>query len=453
MSQKKLGLFDLTMIVVSLTIGMGIFRTPVVAAAKAGTPAIFFLAWLIGGIVALCGALTYAEIGSRYPVTGGYYKVFSYGYHPSLAFAVNCIILVSNAASTALVAVIGAEYIGHFFYTGPTPQLFKQGVTIGAVAIFYIINMLGLKMSSRVQNFLILVKISLILLLLLSLFGNYPIPSVVPGSASTVPHTPLSPLDFFKALGIGLIAVSFTYGGYQQSINFGGDVKDAARIMPRGITYGIGLIIALYLSINFVYVRVIGFEQLKTADSIAAILIKHLFGPIGENILRVLMFLSVLAYVNVLLMSNPRVMYAMSEEGILPAVFKMRTRRHDVIAWSLTAFSLVIIITVLFGSTVERIINYAIFLDSIGMSTSAATIFILRRRKVGEDKENIYRMKLFPLMPLIFILAYSLVAVSIVVDDPASAVYGVGIFVCFFVLYFAARARRRMGGDAVVRNK
>src|SRR3989442_12342286 len=116
MDQKpRVRLFDLTMIVVSLVIGMGIFRTPVVAASKAGTPAIFFLAWLTGGFVALCGALTYAEIGSRYPVTGGYYKVFSYGYHPSLAFAINCIILVSNAASTAIVGLIGAEYIGHFF--------------------------------------------------------------------------------------------------------------------------------------------------------------------------------------------------------------------------------------------------------------------------------------------------------------------------------------------------
>lgn len=155
MGQKKLGLFDLTMIVVSLTIGMGIFRTPVVAAYKAGTPTLFFLAWFIGGLVALCGALTYAEIGSRYPVTGGYYRIFSYAYHPSLAFAINCIILVSNAGSTALVAVIGAEYIGRFFFDGPPPVLFKQGVTMGAVAVFYIVNLLGIKMSSRVQNALI----------------------------------------------------------------------------------------------------------------------------------------------------------------------------------------------------------------------------------------------------------------------------------------------------------
>jgi APA family basic amino acid/polyamine antiporter len=444
-NSKKLGLFDLTMIVVSLTIGMGIFRTPVVAAAKAGTPSIFFMAWLIGGLVALCGALTYAEIGSRYPVMGGYYKVFSYGYHPSLAFAVNCIVLVSNAASTALVAVIGVEYLGHFFYEGPTPEIFKQGVTIGVVIVFFTINMLGLKMSSRVQNVLILVKISLILLLLLSVFGHYPV-TAISGNTITAPAHPGdhsgSPLGFLKALGIALIAVSFTYGGYQQSINFGGEVANPARTIPRGIGYGIMIILALYLSLNFVYVSVIGFEQLRTADSIAAILIRHLFGPTGESILRIAMFLSVLAYVNVLMMSNPRVMYAMSQEGILPAAFSKRTRKHEVIVWSLTAFSLVIVITLLYSSTVNKLINYTIFLDSIGMSTSAATIFILRRRKVGEG-EDIYRMRLFPLMPLIFILAYTGVAASIIIDDPVTAGYGALIFGCFFVIYFAVRFGRR----------
>jgi len=441
MGQKKLGLFDLTMIVVSLTIGMGIFRTPVVAAYKAGTPTLFFLAWFIGGLVALCGALTYAEIGSRYPVTGGYYRIFSYAYHPSLAFAINCIILVSNAGSTALVAVIGAEYIGRFFFDGPPSVLFKQGVTLSAVAVFYIINLLGIKMSSRVLNVFILIKISLIALLLLSVFGNYPIAATA-GPVAAAPG-PSSFGGVLKALGIGLVAISFTYGGYQQSINFGGDVKDPARIMPKGITYGICIILLLYLSINFVYVKVIGFESLKHADSIAALLIKHLFGPIGENILRVLMFLSVLAYVNVLLMSNPRVMYAMSEEGILPAAFKKKTRKHDAIVWSLTAFSLVIVLTLVFTSAVEKIINYTIFLDSIGMSTSAACLFILRRRKIGEERGDVYRMRLFPLMPLIFIFAYISIATSIVFDDPLTAGYGVLIFALFFGLYFVIRRAKK----------
>src|ERR1700742_3444858 len=141
MSKKQLNLFDLVMIVVSLVIGMGIFKVPVAVADRTGTPLLFFMAWLVGGGIALCGGLTYAEIGSRYPVTGGYYKIFSYGYHPSLAFAVNCIILVSNAASTAAVGVMGAEYIGYFFYGDQaTPVLFKQLVTAGAVAFFYVIN-------------------------------------------------------------------------------------------------------------------------------------------------------------------------------------------------------------------------------------------------------------------------------------------------------------------------
>ncbi|HEY8970449.1 MAG TPA: APC family permease, partial [Puia sp.] len=326
--------------------------------------------------------------------------------------------------------------IGRFFFDGPPPALFKQGVTMGAVAVFYIVNLLGIKMSSRVQNALILIKISLIILLLLSVFGNYPIGTTGAPVAASVPS---SLGGMLKALAIGLIAVSFTYGGYQQTINFGGDVKDPARIMPKGITYGICIILLLYLSINFVYVKVIGFESLKDADSIAALLIKHLFGPVGESILRVLMFLSVLAYVNVLLMSNPRVMYAMSEEGILPAVFKKKTRKHDAIVWSLTAFSLAIILTLVFTSAVEKIINYTIFLDSIGMSTSAACLFILRKRKIGEERGDVYRMRLFPILPLIFISSYIGIATSIVLDDPLTACYGVLIFVSFFVLYFIVR--------------
>src|SRR5436853_7007335 len=114
-SKNKLGLFDFTMIVVSLVIGMGIFRTPVNVAAASPSPFVFYLAWVAGGLVALCGALTYAEIGSRLPVMGGYYKVFSYAYHPSIAFAINCIILVSNAASVAAVALVGGEYITGIF--------------------------------------------------------------------------------------------------------------------------------------------------------------------------------------------------------------------------------------------------------------------------------------------------------------------------------------------------
>ncbi len=425
------------MIVVSLVIGMGIFRTPVVAASRAGSPGIFFLAWGLGGVIALCGALTYAEIGSRYPVTGAYYKIFSLAYHPSLAFSINCIELVSNAGSTALVGVVGAEYIGHFFYPGPAPAVFRGGVTAAAVAVFYVINLLGLKMSSRVQNILTILKLTLILLLLAAFFGTHPLPGPIAAVAG-----PSHPIGFFKALGFALVAVSFSYGGYQQTINFGGEVRNASRVVPRGIGYGIAIIITLYLSLNFVYVKVIGFHQLQTADSIAAQLMGHLFGPTGDAILRCLMFFSVLAYVNVSVMSNPRVMFAMSEERILPAIFRKTTARQGVIIWSLTAFSAAIVLTLFFTSAVDRLINYTIFLDSIAFAFSASTLFILRRKRMGEDRA-IFRMKGYPWIPGFFILAYISVTVSVAVSDPLSAFYCLIIFAIFFILYFILRSIKK----------
>src|SRR5215217_5344201 len=133
-NKPKLTLFDLTMIVIGLVIGMGIFRTARDAASESLTPSIYFAAWIVGGIVALCGALTYAEIGSRYPVTGGYYKIFSVCYHPSIAFAINCIIVVSNAASVAGVSLIGAEYLSKVILD-PAMQTVDYRILIAAISI------------------------------------------------------------------------------------------------------------------------------------------------------------------------------------------------------------------------------------------------------------------------------------------------------------------------------
>jgi basic amino acid/polyamine antiporter, APA family len=430
--QSRLGVFDLTMIVVSLVIGMGIFKTPVNVAAAAKIPAIFFSAWIIGGLVAFCGALTYAEIGSRYPVTGGYYKIFSYCYHPALGFMINCIILVSNAASTSAVALIGAEYITHSFLpvamqTGTTEQF----IAIGAIAVFFVINLLGLRLSSMTQNILTVVKISMVVILIMAIF--------TPAARAHHLITPVSDqVDWFsyiRALGVCLIAVSFSYGGYQQTINFGDEVKNANKVIPRAIFFGIVIIIVLYLAINYAYYRVIGFDQLKTANAIAAQLAASLFGVAGGKLFSLLLFISVLAYVNVLLLSNPRVIYAMSTDGILPAFFKKRNQRKQTLVPALTAFTAVCIITLFLTNKFNQLLNYTIFLDSIGMATSAGTIFILRKKTAHLDKTKIYSMKLYPLMPLIFITAYTFVAVSIITSDYQAALYGTLLFAGFFPLY------------------
>src|SRR3954462_9858444 len=131
--KQKLSLFDLTMIVVGLVIGMGIFRTAATSAKFALNPTIFFTAWVAGGLIALCGALTYAEIGSRYPVTGGYYRIFSYAYHPSIAFSINCIILISNAASLAAVALIGSGYISQVIFGDLATDTVKSFIAVAAI--------------------------------------------------------------------------------------------------------------------------------------------------------------------------------------------------------------------------------------------------------------------------------------------------------------------------------
>lgn len=443
MDQKpKLNLFDLTMIVVGLVIGMGIFRTASDAAKAAVTPSVFFAAWVAGGLIALCGALTYAEIGSRFPVTGGYYKIFAECYHPSIAFSINCIILISNAASMSGVALIGSEYFSSVIFKTESAPLTKAFIAMSAIGMFYGVNLMGLRMSATMQNILMIIKIGMIVLLISSLF----LPSVMP--VNTIQSSPdLTLCDYIKSFGIALIAVSFTYGGYQQTINFGDEIRKPRQTIPTGIFIGILIIIALYLAVSFAYYKAIGFEELKTSRGIAAIVAARMFGPTGRYVFSILLFVAVLGYVNVLLLSNPRVMYAMGTDGILPKAFMRRDENKNVLTVSLTAFAGIGIIVLFFAKTFDKILGFTIFLDSIGMATSAATIFILRKRTKHLNGTGIYQMKLYPLLPLIFIAAYVFVGISIWVSTPQLAWTGLVVFAAFLIIYFVVTKSKKNISD------
>src|SRR5579859_966908 len=163
--QPRLNRLDLTMIVISLVVGMGIFATPSDTAKEVGNQWLFLGAWAFGGLVSLCGALTFAEIGSRYPIAGGFYKVYSYCYHPAFAFMINWVLVISNAASVAAVALIGSDYIKPFLLPASLQNAMGTHIiTIASVLILYVINFLGIKTSARTQNLLISFKIGLILL-------------------------------------------------------------------------------------------------------------------------------------------------------------------------------------------------------------------------------------------------------------------------------------------------
>ena len=434
-----LGLFDLTMIVIGLVIGMGIFRTSKDAAQAALTPTIFFAAWITGGLVAICGALTYAEIGSRYPVTGGYYKIFSYAYHPSIAFAINCIILISNAASLSGVALIGSEYIAPLLFDKSAAGIAKPFIAMSAVILFYGVNLMGLRMSSKTQNVLMIIKISMLVVLIAALF--------FPQLYNHDPKPVISENAGFWAIvlsfGVALKATSFTYGGYQQTINFGEEIKNPQKNIPRGIFIGTIVIILLYLSVSFSYYKIIGFNELKETSGIASIVAGKMFGPTGTYLSSILLFVAVLAYVNVLLLSNPRVMYAMSEDGILPKSFRKKDEKRDVLTISLTVFAAVCVVVLFFADTFDKILSFTIFLDSIGMATSAATIFILRKRTKHLDGTGIYSMKLYPVLPILFILAYIFVGTIIAITNPMYAVIGISVFTAFLLVYLLTRKLRK----------
>lgn len=441
-SVNKLNLFSFTMIVVGLVIGMGIFRTAATSAKDAIAPSVYFSAWIIGGLVALCGALTYAEIGSRFPVTGGYYKVFAQAYHPSIAFAINCLILVSNAASLSGVALIGSGYILKLF-PGEWNDIHKALVSSGAIIVFYFINLRGLKMSSIAQNILMLIKIAMILVLIAALFFPDKYATVIPESPTLPIAGSSSYIDWITSLGVSLIAVSFTYGGYQQTINFGNEVQNPTKNIPRGIFMGIAIIIALYLLVNLSYYNLVGFTQMKGEKEIAYVVIDKIFGKTGATVFSAFLFLGVLAYVNGLLLSNPRVMYAMGDDGSLPKIFAKQNEKTNVLTFSLTVFAAVCIIILFFAQQFEKILTFTIFLDCFGMVLSSATIFWFRKKTKHLDGTGIYKMKLFPLMPVIFMAAYLFVGTSIAIADPKAAVTGLGVLAVFVLIYFLFHKKKQ----------
>jgi APA family basic amino acid/polyamine antiporter len=293
-------------------------------------------------------------------------------------------------------------------------------------------------MSSTTQNILMMIKIGMILLIVAAIF----FPSSHVASVIEVPKGDFTFMDYVKSFGLALIAVSFTYGGYQQTINFGDEVKEPQKNLPRGIFIGIMVIILLYLSVSYAYYNVIGFEELKTTKGIAAIVAERMFGPTGKFAFSILLFIAVLAYVNVLLLSNPRVMFAMSEDGILPKSFSKKDEKRDVLTVSLTVYALLSVIVLFFADTFDKILGFTIFLDSIGMAFSAATIFIIRKRTKHLDKSKIYSMKFFPVMPIVFIAAYVFVATSIAIDKPETALTATAVLASFLIIYFLTRKKK-----------
>ena len=353
---------------------------------------------------------------------------------------INWVLVISNASSVAAVALLGAEYINPILL--PANLQNSTGTrltTIATVLVLYGINFLGIKLSAQTQNVLTIFKVGMILLLCTVIFKS---DAHAVNPVTAIPHTG----NVITAFGLSMVAVFFTYTGYAQTINFGGDIINAKKNIPKAIFFGIGTVIALYLAINYAYYYVLGIGGLQQNHTLAATLAGVIFGATGYKITSILMFVSVVAYVNVNIMSSPRIYYAMAEDGILPPIFKRLNPKTQVQEFGMSFFVVAILIILFFVGSFSDMLKYVMFFELIGISLAAISIFILRKKTKDLDVSDIYTIKWFPLIPIIFILAYWFVTINIFItfkENPFAAFWCLAAYALGLAIYYIGKRKQK----------
>ncbi len=434
--QARLSTFDTAMVVFSLVVGIGIFRAPAIVAGAAGSTDLFFTAWIVGGVISLIGALTFAEIGSRHPRAGGYYRVVADCYHPTLAFMLNWSQTLMQGAGAAGVAFIGADYLMPVLLPAQwrTPQA-SLSLACGTMLILLLLNYSGVRPGARTQNFLSTLKIVMILglgVLALVLAPRVHVAEAAPTSA------------WGLRLTSALIPCFYAYGGYHLTMNLGADLKDARRRFPIAITVGMLTVVALYLLLNFAYQRVLGTSGIASSKLVAAALSRATFGPYGEALISVAVFLSAAGFVNATIIHMPRSFYAMAQDGVLPRAFLRVNPDTQVQEVGLLFFGATMLIPAFLLGSFERLLNYVIFTDTLTLAVVASTLFVLRHRRAGDgdgdgDGDGGYSMLGYPLLPALYILCLLGAATRVFTMEPNLALSGIFVLLTGWPLFQLGR--------------
>jgi APA family basic amino acid/polyamine antiporter len=422
--RPRLSTFDTAMVVFSLVVGIGIFRTPAMVAGAAVTTSLFFTAWIAAGLISLIGALTFAEIGSRYPRAGGYYRVVADCYRPTLAFMLNWSQTLMQGAGAAGVAFIGAEYLMPVIlppqWRTPYASLVLACATM---LILLVLNYRGVRPGALVQNLLSLLKIVMILgLAVLALLLAPRLPTLEPVSA-----TPAG-----MRLASALIPCFYAYGGYQLTMNLGADLKDARRRFPLAITAGMFSVVGLYLLLNFAYQRVLGTGGIADSKLVAAALSRATFGPFGEVLISLAVYLSAAGFVNATIIQMPRSFYAMAQDGVLPRAFLRVNPHTQVQEVGLLFFGATMLLPAFVLGSFEKLLHYIIFTDTLTLAVVASTVFVLRRRHTGDGG---FSMPGYPLLPALYIVCLLGVGARVCSLEPALALTGTLILLTGWPLF------------------
>jgi basic amino acid/polyamine antiporter, APA family len=432
----KLGTFDTAMVVVSLVVGIGIFRTPAIVARAAGTPGLFYAAWAIGGLVSLLGALVFAEIGSRHPRAGGYYRVVADCYSPVLAFMLNWAQTIMQGAGAAGVAFIGAEYlVGLLLPPGRRSDSAVFFCALALMAALLVLNGLGIRVGSRTQNVLSMSKI--VMIAGLAAVALALAPRAAGGAPAIDTRSP------GLALAAALIPVFYACGGYHMTMNLGADVKDARRRFPLAVTAGMLAVVGLYLLLNFAYERTLGLSGVAGSNLVAAALARASLGAAGEAVVSAAIFLSAAGFVNATVLQMPRSYYAMAEDGVLPRTFLRIDPRTQVQMAGLLLFGATMLVPAFLLGSFEKLLNYIIFTDALTLVVVSSTLFVLRRR--GEGGPDAFRIPAYPVLPALYVLALAAVAAQVAWSEPPLALAGGAILLTGWPLFVLGR---RLSGRA-----
>ncbi|MGE3107392.1 MAG: APC family permease [Phycisphaerales bacterium] len=442
--RRVLGLADASCVVIGAIIGVGIFFNPSRIASLTGDPTLALTSWLIGGFIALCGALVFAELGGRYHNSGAQYDILRDCFGPLPAFLfVFCNATGTQACAIGIISLICAQHL--VAAIGLTPVTGWRLVTIAAclISLLALANIAGVKWGSRIQNFTVACKVFTLLAItaVAALLAKAP-PDSAPVAATLESTRPLA------GVVAGLVPALFAYGGWQQALWISGEVKHPHRNVPRAIILGVLVVVAAYMLVNWGYLRLLGIQGVADSKVLAADAVATVYPRFGARVVALAVAISAFGVLNSQLLSGPRLIFGMARDGRFFATFARLSPRFGTPAGAilLLAVPAILLIAVAGQGGIDYLLNGAVFIDCVFFILTGASIFVLRRRHAGDTpppgSERRFRMPLFPLVPILFILG-QLGAVVGSVLDPAvrSASYIGALWILVGVIVFAWRFR------------
>jgi basic amino acid/polyamine antiporter, APA family len=426
---RSLGLWSAIAVLIGSTIGSGIFRVPAGVAARLGEPGPVLLAWVLGGIIALFGALTISELAAAMPRSGGVFAYLLEGFGPLPAFLFGWSELtVIRASALGAIATIFAEYLGYFIRLSPEQVRHVAAVAVVAVGA---INYVGAKRAAVVMNLVTLAKYGALAGLALLAF------SAGDGSASHFTPAWSGGINF-SLIATALIAIMWTYDGWADLSFMGGEVKDPQRTFPLALILGTAGIVVVYLLINVAYIYLVPLPEMANAKLVAASAADHipLLAGAGGAVVSAIVMVSCFGALNGSMMTGPRIFFAMADRGLFfrgLARVSPRFESPSVAIWLATALGVVYVLLNDFQQLADKFI--------LGIwpfyALAVAAVFILRRTR--PDMPRPYRTWGYPVVPTLFLLASVGMVVNALWTDPVNTGVTFGIILTGVPVYYAWR--------------